>query len=558
MEKICKKCSSSFTVSDRDLSFYKKISPTFSGRTFSIPVPVHCPDCRMQRRLTFRNERKLYHRKSDFGNKNIISIYSVDKPHKVYEQEVWWGDGWDPMESGFEFDFSKGFFEQFAELLLRSPLINLSNTLSENCAYTHNASRNKDCYLTFCASFNEGCLYSYFMQNNRDSADCNCCQDCELCYECVDCYGSYRLNFSQNCRNCSDSYLLLNCSDCQNCVGCVNQRGKSYCWFNEQLSEDQFKRRVPELRSRAYFRETLDRFRTFSIEFPRPWSEQQMTEDCIGDYIYESKHCHDCFEIKQSEDCAYCQNMVKSKDCYDVTFFGLPGELLYECNNIGINAYNCLFSNYGYGCQNIYYCYNTHFCKNCFGCVSLHHKEYCIFNRQYEAKEYETLCARIAEHMQKSGEWGQFLPVQLSPFAYNETGAHEYFPLSKAKAIEEGFAWREEEDEKLEVSGEIESVNVPDTIQSISDDILTKAIKCQATGRPFRVVKPELEFYRKTGTPLPLLHPDERHYRRMARRNPRRLFQRSCSNCQAEIQSPIDPAWPDLVYCEKCFLSEIY
>ena len=119
----------------------------------------------------FRNERRLYHRKCDFGDKNIISIYSQDKPHRVYDQKGWWGEDWDPLEFGSDFDFSKGFFEQFEELLKKTPLLNLSNAVSENCDYTHNATRNKDCYLLFCASFNEGCLYSYFMQDNHDCLD---------------------------------------------------------------------------------------------------------------------------------------------------------------------------------------------------------------------------------------------------------------------------------------------------------------------------------------------------------------------------------------------------
>jgi hypothetical protein len=61
--KQCKSCSASFNITDADLAFYDKISPTFAGKKYSIPTPALCPDCRQQRRLAFGNERKLYRRK---------------------------------------------------------------------------------------------------------------------------------------------------------------------------------------------------------------------------------------------------------------------------------------------------------------------------------------------------------------------------------------------------------------------------------------------------------------------------------------------------------------
>jgi hypothetical protein len=47
------------------LEFYEKVSPIFKGRKYSIPTPQLCPECREQRRISFRNERKLYKRKCD-------------------------------------------------------------------------------------------------------------------------------------------------------------------------------------------------------------------------------------------------------------------------------------------------------------------------------------------------------------------------------------------------------------------------------------------------------------------------------------------------------------
>jgi len=123
--KICKHCFCKFDITDKDLEFYEKISPTFpnpdsleSGfKKYIIPSPTLCPDCRQQRRLSFRNERKLYKRKCDFFGRDIISMYSPDKQYKIYHQDIWWSDEWDASDYGRDFNFNKNFFEQFETIL---------------------------------------------------------------------------------------------------------------------------------------------------------------------------------------------------------------------------------------------------------------------------------------------------------------------------------------------------------------------------------------------------------------------------------------------------------
>ena len=123
--KICAISGQAFAIYQSDLDFYDKISPTFNGVKYPIPTPTLCPEERQRRRLSFRNERKLYRRQCDASKKSIISIYSPDKPYKVYDQKIRWSDDRDPMDYGMEFDFSKSFSEQFEVLMMKVPLINL-------------------------------------------------------------------------------------------------------------------------------------------------------------------------------------------------------------------------------------------------------------------------------------------------------------------------------------------------------------------------------------------------------------------------------------------------
>lgn len=98
-------------------------------------------------------------------------------------------------------------------------------------------------------------------------------------------------------------------------------------------------------------------------------------------------------------------------------------------------------------------------------------------------------------------ERGEFFPPTLSPFCYNETVAQEYFPLTRDEALARCYK-RQDTEYPINVPEGIETIAGTDVSQKrlynpYSDDILTKAIICEVSGRPFRIVKQELEFYRR-------------------------------------------------------------
>ena len=99
-KRICQNCKKSFTIDPEDFAFYAKIK---------VPPPTWCPECRMVRRMSFRNERSLYRRKCSAPRheEEILSIYSPDKNLVVYDQKYWLSDKWDPIAYGREYDFSK-------------------------------------------------------------------------------------------------------------------------------------------------------------------------------------------------------------------------------------------------------------------------------------------------------------------------------------------------------------------------------------------------------------------------------------------------------------------
>jgi hypothetical protein len=225
----------------------------------------------------------------------------------------------------------------------------------------------------------------------------------------------------------------------------------------------------------------------------------------------------------------------------------------------GVNGYMQLFSMTSWSCGNIYYCDFCHHSKNLFGCIGLGKKnQYCILNKQYSQEDYEKCCREVAESMVKNDEWGRFFPTTLSPHGYNESAAQEFFPLSEGEATKRGFNWSEPKEEMDSMHSSIKRSDPSEKIESVTDAILSTAITCEVTGKPFRIIKQELEFYRVMNLPLPSVHPDERHRRRMALRNPRKLWGRACGKCEKEIQTTYSPERPEIVYCEACYLAEVY
>ena len=157
------------------------------------------------RRMASRNIRNLYKRKCDATGGDIISIYSPDKEVKVYEQKYWWGDEWDPKDYAQDYDFSKPFFEQLAELIKKVPFPSLPNLNPVNSEYVSMTIDSKNCHLIFSSTSNEDCSYSEGINNCLGSIDLIACRDLERSYFCVDCKNSFNLQYSLKCIGCSDS-----------------------------------------------------------------------------------------------------------------------------------------------------------------------------------------------------------------------------------------------------------------------------------------------------------------------------------------------------------------
>lgn len=558
MIRNCLQCQKSFDISENDLDFYEKISPVFGGKQCLIPPPTLCPDCREQRRIAYRVERCLYSRTCDLCQKDILSTYSPDKTHTVYCQKCWWGEGWDPLDYGKEFDFNRPFFDQFRDLYTAVPQLAMQNdngVTSENCEYCQDFAFGKNCYLVFGSWHIRDSFYDTNCNHVTEVVDCeNVGIDSELVYESINCrriYNCQFLQYSENCNNCFFGYDLKGCQDC---FGCFGLRQKQYYIFNQPYSESEYKQKIAALNlgSRTSVEKLKKGFAEVSLKFPRRAMYLQNCDNCRGDSLFNSKDSYG-FEASNVDHSQFYYRGDSPVWSYDVHQSG-KNQWCYE----GVTPDESYMTHFSVWCwkdKYVLYSDNCHSSEYLFGCTGLKKAKYCILNKQYTKEEYEALVPKIVEYMQKTGEWGEFFPVTHSPFAYNETLAQELYPLNKEQVGQHGWAWKELETK----TNTPQTYRIPDHIRDVPDTILQELLACEECAKNYKIIRAELAFYRKMNIPVPHRCPTCRHQDRL-KQLPSifKLFKRRCDACQKDIESVYPPERPEKVYCEECYLKNVY
>lgn len=556
MRKQCQQCRQDYEITEKDLAFYDRVSPIIAGKKYLIPAPKMCPLCRLQLRMSFRNERTFYHRKCDLTGKEIVALYAPDSPYKVYDQDPWWSDDWDPSDYGRNFDFSRTFAEQFKELSLEVPHVSLYNINCENSYYTNYALNQKNCYLIFGAGDNEDCLYGKYIVYSKDCIDCLTIYSCELCYECVACEKCYGSKFLLNCQNCSECTMCEDLIGCKNCIACFGLRNKEYCILNRQYSKEDYQRFTKQFEYLDH--EKIDdlRSRLESLKLTLPHIQSHMfgSENCSGEAVYNCKNCDYAFDTANCEDCKFIACSPKCIEVYDCIYSAPDGvRFSYNmCSVMDLENSMTLF-NVWYG-TNLFYCMEMRHSSYCFGCVSMKSKQYCILNKEYSKQEYEELLPKIIEHMKRTGEWGEYFPYYVSNFGYNEAVGSEYFPLDKEGALNLNANWRDE-DPIIPVR---DPFTAPSDIKKVGDDICQKALVCQSTSKQYRILPAELSFYRRMKLPIPRFCYDKRHIDRVAQHGAINLFENSCDRCHQSIKTPHYEPRPKVLYCEDCYREYTY
>lgn len=573
----CQNCKKDFTVEPEDFDFYKKME---------VPPPTWCPECRLIRRLAWRNERTFYRRECGLCRKSIITLYGNDEDVVVYCNPCWWSDKWDGLSYGVDFDPQRPFFEQLIDLYRRVPIPALFGLYPtwEQTEIANMGFAFKNCYYVTHSDYLENCSYCSTVTRSKEVIDSYMVDQSESCYESVNCRKCYRTFFSVDCEDCYDTYFSLACVGSSNIFGCVNLKNKQYYIFNKPYTKEEYERRVVDLMPNSHerivngLRVRAELMKSLPVRF----SHERRNADSSGDYLYNSKNAKYIFVGSDLERAKFCAFVTPGgcSNAYDFTHFGEKTDLLYETLQSGY-AQNIRFTWYCImNSRNVEYGISNLGMVNAFGCVGLRKKEYCILNKQYSKKEFEDLRQKIVDQMNtapyrdKQGveyRYGEFFPMELSPFPYNDSTAQLYFPLSETEVRQRGLRWARSSrrDYKITLSAEQMSASA-----DFSDDIGKEVLGCLDKGEcqegcsgAFRLIPDEVTFLKRYNLPLPQYCPSCRHARRVYQTTPFQLWHRQCmcdkkhshheGRCANQFETSYAPTRPEIVYCESCYQQEV-
>ena len=557
--QTCKTCEKDFEIRDEDLIFYEQM------KTVS---PLHCPDCRMARRLVFRNERTLYKRTCDLCKKDMIALYTPESKFKVYCHDCWWSDKWDPKSFAQDYDLNRPFFEQFKDLMSKVPRIGMLAFNNVRSDYTNGSAENKDCYLIFAADYNEDCLYSRLLQRDKGCIDCAFVHESELCYECIDSRKCFKCMYSEQCQSSSDLLFCYNMRDSQNCIFCTNGRHQSYFIYDKKCSKEEYEKKKTEiLSSYESIEQAKKEFAKIKSNLIVKFTSQTKCHNVTGDYIH---NCYDgvmLYDTYDAKNCSYMKDTEEPTDSWDCNNY------YYKCQ-FGYNVMGAMQTSNIKNCAFVFYSNDLEYCENCyhmtssFGCIAIRKGEYMILNKQYEKEKYFELKERIEEQLRREGLYGQYFPPETAPFAYNEALSQDFFPLDKEEAINRGFHWQ---DKTTGTYGKetIKEIAIPTTTEEISNSIISEIFVCSDCRKNYRLIQAEIDFYKRMHLPIPHKDFECRHTERMSKRNPKTLYSRSCmcknekhidhtgTSCSEQFETTYAPERTETVYCEKCYQQEI-
>ncbi|KKT91710.1 MAG: hypothetical protein UW92_C0009G0013 [Candidatus Jorgensenbacteria bacterium GW2011_GWA2_45_13] len=561
--KTCQNCKTEFIIEPEDFVFYQNIK---------VPPPTWCSSCRLQRRLSFFNIFNLYKRPCDLCKKDFISVFRKDTLYTVYCPKCWWSDKWDVFAYGRDYDFSRPFFKQFKELWRTTPVLGISVDIPtmETSPYTSHSGHLKNSYLLFHVDYVEDSAYGFYQVRNRSVFDSAMTMECELCYDCENSFKNNRcVGVRGNVTNSMDSAFLRDCDNCQSCFASANLRNKKYHIFNKPYSKEEYMKEMKQwdLGSyRIYEKAKADSAAHWKTYPPRPMYDD-FSVDCTGSYVFQSKNCKECFDCSNVHDSKFIMIVADrpTKDCYDISSWGNNMSRSYECCNVGEDVSDARFcQESGLGLMDAEYCKLSTGAHH-LGCVSMKKGDYVIFNKRYSKEEHEALRKKIIRHMDempyidKKGRiyrYGEFFPTELSPFAYNETLADGFFPLSKEGIADEGYRFAESEEKDYTITKP--HGKLPDHIRDVGDDILKEVIDCATCGRGYKVIPMELSFLKQMNLPLPRKCPfcrvNEKFKEWVGNLS---VVPRTCDKCGIQFTTNYTKKDAPHIFCKKCYQSEV-
>lgn len=539
--RTCDETGEQFEISQKEFDTYKKLE---------VPLPTIVPHIRFRHQHAHMGGIELFMRNT-IDNKPIVSMYDPDSPAQIMDNDDWHADTFDAGTYAQEIDPNTSFFDQWKNFSHSVPRPAIETDIqSQNCSWSLYELRFKDSYATYGGVECDDIMYADICLWSSHAADVTNIVRSEWMYDATNTTECSHTSFSENCFSCLESYFCFGCVTCSNCFGCINLKNKQYCFLNKQLTKEEYKARMDEidLTDTRIISQLKEKIITLWQKGYHNTEQNFKSENVIGDLIIASNNmsgisvagCEraynifDASNIKDSCDICTCSNTETSYNSVCITD-GSDNKMSSLCSQ----------------CLDIEYCELCSSCEHCFGCIGLNRKKFCIFNKQYSEEEYWKYLDTLKVNMLQCGEYGQFFPYHTSLIAYNVSHADMFFTLSEEQVKKLSTRWYTFQ--KADTSQALPIDQLPNKLENINDDILNKQFICPESDRPFRIVKPELEFHRMMKLALPRVHPSIRRKYRYKRMLGLQLYTDTCEHCKKDIWTRQKSSPTVHLLCSTCY-----
>jgi len=547
---------------------------------------------RQIKRLAFRNERKFYKFINKEGKPEITTVAPEMNREVISFKNIF-----DHDYTQYGAEYSGDFLSDIQKLFTQVPIPSKLIANMENAEYCNQETDDKNCYLNAGGHFNEDSMYNTYALRTKRTVDNYRVRDSEQIYRSMNIYKSQKIFFSQFIENSFNILFSYDLVGCQNALFCHGLRNSNYSYKNKVLPKEeretiatQYKNKM---KSYTWLQEILREYEEFILQFPKKAIQNTNTENVTGNAISNSKDIYFSTSGEESESVMYANIYTELKDCAEIESIGRAQRSYNIASAMQLN-HSIVCSHIFSETHTAFYAYSLQWGSNLLWCIGLNNKSNFILNKNYDEQSRNQLATKIFQELQSKNKLGDFFDLELSPFPYNDTVAYEYYPVQKIinqwqeKILNPNGIWtvivadpekfisdaildfggeekikikRRTKELEINISANMNSIQaneIPDNIENITDEILQKAIICSISGRPFRIVKPELDFHRKHKIPLPRTHPDIRHQQKIQNRPGRELFLRTCNKCWIKTMSIYPENTNFKVYCETCYDKEIY
>lgn len=551
-ERVCALTGEKWMLTDEEIGWYKK---------FNIPPSSRAPLARMRILSGFMNGYQWWWHKHAETGKAILSYVHPSSGLKVLPDQEWLTK--DFSSETIDYNATESFFGQFRKLQEKIPLKAANNVIEPEHSmalgskgdidsyFVADGGKNRECFFTLCSAMSERSAEIHNVLQANDSFHIN------------DAFNVHRSQYASDLRGLANSAFAFIASDCADCFGAAIRRHKKNLWFNEQLSEEEYKTRRAsvDLGRRSVAEEWKKKFYSFlSKEIVWPQNMNWNTEGCEGEYLVgarDSRFCFACvnkpsrlfqvaFTAGEVRDSAFVIGANDVSECYQCTFA--------ERNS------QCLFSYSIIRCQNLEYCFECRECENCFGCVGLQRKKFHIFNKPYSEKEYWPRVDELKTAMLARGEYGEFFPLNFSPVYFLQSASVMYWLSGEAEAKQLGAAVYDPSsadaigEGKIDVSKARSSADIPDSIDEIDDSWCGVPIRDEQLGRYFTFLKPEIALYKQLRVAPPNKHFIRRISEMIQEANSAVFEEKTCAKCGKKMIVSVNRTFPEkTVYCTECF-----